>query len=279
MKKWLVCPLAMGILLGAWGTALATSRDFVKFGRNLTVKQGMKVHDAVAIGGRVTVEGEVQRNVVAVAGSVYLASSAVVGGDVISIGGVIEKEEGAQVQGDQVEAALPGFSSFITTLSQGDWHELSWVFRLIAIIASIGFMGLALIVVLLIPRPIGIISSTVEHDTLKVAGWGLLGIFLILPVALLLAVSIIGIVLIPVEIIFVVCALLVGYIAVAQLLGKKITFALRKPNRPIFWETLWGLIVLWVIGLVPALGALVKSVAGLLGLGGVILSLLRHRKG
>jgi hypothetical protein len=46
-----------------------------------------------------------------------------------------------------------------------------------------------------------------------------------------------------------------------------------------FWETLWGLIALWVIGWVPVLGGLIKSVAGLLGLGGVIFSLLRLRKG
>jgi len=279
MKKWLICPLLIGLWLSVWGIGAAEPRDLVKFGRNLIVKQGMKVHDAVAIGGQVTVEGEVERNVVAVAGSVFLDSSAVVGGDVISVGGLIEKEEGAEVQGNQVEVALPGFSSFIMSLSQGNWRELSWVFRLIFFIASIGFMALALAVVLLIPRQIGTISAVIERSTLKVAGWGLLGIFLIVPVGVLLAVSVIGIVLIPVEIIFVVCALLVGYIAVAQLLGKKITFLLKKPNRPMFWETLWGLIALWVIGWVPVLGGLIKSVAGLLGLGGVIFSLLRLRKG
>ena len=278
MKKWLICPLMTGLLLLAWGVGAGEARDLVKFGRNVIVTQGMKVHDAIAIGGQVTVEGEVERNVVAVAGSVLLDSSAVVGGDVISVGGIIEKEEGARVQGDQVEVALPGFSSFIMSLSQGDWRGLSWVFRLIFLIASIGFMALALMVVLLIPRPIGIISAAIEHNTLKMAGWGLLGIFLIVPVAILLAVSIIGIVLIPVEIIFVVCALLMGYIAVAQLLGKRITFLLKKPNQPMFWETLWGLIVLWAIGWIPVLGGLIKSVAGLLGLGGVIFSLLRLRK-
>jgi hypothetical protein len=280
MKKWgLICLLLVSLLTGVFGMGEAAPRDLVKFGRNLVIKEDVRVHDAVAIGGQVTVEGEVERNVVAVAGSVFLASGAKVGGDVISIGGIIEKEEGAQVQGDQVEVALPGLSSFFMSLSQGNWHELSWIFRLISIIASIGFMALALMVVLLIPAPVGMVSATVEKNTLKAAGWGLLAVFLIVPVAVLLAVSIIGIVLIPVEIIFVVCALLMGYIAVAQLLGKKITLALRKPNRPIFWETLWGLVILWVIGLIPVLGGLVKSAAGLLGLGGVIFSLLKLRKG
>ena len=278
MKKWLICPLIIGLFLGVWSIGAAEPRDLVRFGRNLIVKQGMKVHDAIAIGGQVTVEGEVERNVVAVAGSVLLDSTAVVGGDVISVGGVIEREEGAQVQGNQVEVALPGFSSFIMSLSQGNWRELSWVFRLIFFIASIGFMALALMVVLLIPRPIGIISAAIEHKPMHAVGWGFLGIFLIVPVGVLLAVSIIGIVLIPVEIIFFVCALLMGYIAVAQLLGKKITLVMKKPNQPMFWETLWGLIVLWVIGWIPILGGLIKSVAGLLGLGGVIFCLLRLRK-
>jgi hypothetical protein len=278
MKKWLICPLVIGLFLGVWSISAAEPRDLVRFGRNLIVKQGMKVHNAIAIGGQVTVEGEVERNVVAVAGSVFLDSTAVVGGDVISVGGVIEREEGAQLRGNQVEVALPGFSSFIMSLSQGNWRELSWLFRLIFFIASIGFMALALMVVLLIPRPIGIVSAAIEHKPMRAIGWGFLGIFLIVPVGVLLAVSIIGIVLIPVEIIFFVCALLMGYIAVAQLLGKKMAFLLKKPNQPMFWETLWGLIVLWVIGWIPVLGGLIKSVAGLLGLGGVIFSLLSLRK-
>jgi hypothetical protein len=279
MRKWVVFFLLAGLLLGIWGIAAAAPRSLVKFGRNLVIDEGTKVQDAIAIGGQVTVEGEVKRNVVAVAGSILLASSARVGGDVISVGGVVEAEEGAQVEGNQVEVPLPGLSSSFMGLSQGNWPHLSWILRLISIIASMGFMALALLVVLLIPRPIGMISAAVEHNIWKVAGWGLLGVFLIIPVAVLLAISIIGIVLIPVEIIFVVCALLTGYIAVGQLLGKRITTALKKPNQPMFWETLLGLIVLSVTGLVPVLGSLVKLVVGLVGLGGVIFSLLSLRKG
>ena len=279
MKRWLVGPLVVGLFLGLGAAAGAETRDLVKFGGDVAIEEGMKVRDAVAIGGDVTVDGAVERNVVAVAGSVSLGPSATVGGNVVSIGGAIEKEEGAQVGGNLVEVPLPGVSSVVASLFQGNWPGFFWAFRLFSIIAAIGFMALALLIVSLIPRPVGLISATIEEKTAKVIGWGLLGMVLIMPLAILLAISIVGIVLIPLEMIFVVGATLIGYIAVAQLIGKRITAALRKPNQPIFWETLWGLIVLSLIGLVPLFGWLIKSVAGLLGLGGVLCCLYQVHKG
>jgi hypothetical protein len=44
------------------------------------------------------------------------------------------------------------------------------------------------------------------------------------------------------------------------------------------WQTFWGLIILWTIAWVPILGWLVNGAATLLGLGGVIVSLLGTRK-
>ncbi len=278
MKRALVCMLLAGLLLGICTLAGAESRNLVKLGGDLVVGPGMEPRDAVAIGGDVQVEGSVERHVVAVGGSISLGPEAQVGGDVISIGGIIEKEEGAQVRGNLVEVTLPGLSSLITSLSQGNWREYFWPIRFISIIASIGLLALSLVIVSIFPKPVGAISATIETHTLKAIGWGLLGILLVAPIALLLAISIVGIVLIPLEIVFVICGVLIGYIAAGQLLGKKITVALRKPNQPMFWETLWGLIFLTVIGWVPFLGHLVKSVAALVGWGGVIYSLVNIRR-
>ncbi len=238
----------------------------------------MRVRDAVAIGGNVTVDGIVEHDAVAVAGSVFLGSKAVVGRNVVSVGGAIEKTEGAVVRGDLTEVSIPGMSSVLRSVSWPSWEQLWWVFGIISFVAFIGFLALALVIVAVFPKPVGLISAAVEDSPLRVALWGLLGVLLIVPFAIFLAVSLVGIVLIPLEMFIVVCAFLVGYIAVAQLIGKKIITALRRSDQPMLWEAFWGLIILWVIGWVPILGWLLKAVAALLGLGGVIAALLSARK-
>src|SRR5262245_38889540 len=60
-----------------------------------------KVRDAVvAIGGDVEVNGQVGEAVVSVMGDVKAGPEARVNGDVVSVGGSIEKEEGATISGE-----------------------------------------------------------------------------------------------------------------------------------------------------------------------------------
>ncbi len=277
MKRLVALILAVGLLLGYRSLAGAEGRTIVKFGRDIVVEQGTRVREAVSIGGNITVDGVVDHNVVAVAGSVTLGPRAVVGRNVVSVGGVIEKAEGAEVRGDLVEVDIPGISSVLSPISKGWWEGLCWALGIIAFIAFVGFLALSLLIVALLPGPVGLISAAVEEHTLKVSLWGLLGVMLIVPLAVFLAISVIGIMLIPIEMILVVCALLVGYIAVARLVGKKITEALRRPGQPMLLETFSGLIILWLIGWIPVLGWVVKAVAALLGMGGVIAALLGRR--
>ena len=65
----------------------ANARDKVRIGGNVVVEEGTEVKDAVAVGGSVTVNGKVRQSAVAVGGSVVLGPNAVVGKDVVSIGG------------------------------------------------------------------------------------------------------------------------------------------------------------------------------------------------
>ena len=278
MKKWFATLLLVGLVLGVRSLAEAERRTIVKFWSDIVVEEGMRVRDAVAIGGNVTVDGIVEHDAVAVAGSVFLGSKALVGRNVVSVGGAIEKAEGAVVRGDLTEVSIPGMSSVLRSVSWPSWEELRWAFGIISFVAFVGFLVLALVIVAVFPKPVGLISAAVEDRPLRVALWGLLGVLLIVPLAIFLAVSVVGIVLIPLEMFIVVCAFLVGYIAVAQLIGKKIITALKRSDQPMLWEAFWGLIILWVIGWAPILGWLVKAVAALLGLGGVIAVLLSARK-
>ncbi|HVN66766.1 MAG TPA: hypothetical protein VMT55_00210, partial [Candidatus Sulfotelmatobacter sp.] len=84
-----------------------------------------------------------------------------------------------------------------------------------------------------------------------------------------LAISLVGIILIPVWVLVVVTAAFFGYFALGHVLGKKILNACRIYGKSMMVETLTGIVMLALVGLVPVGGFLIKMIAALCGLGGV----------
>ncbi|MGC9323325.1 MAG: hypothetical protein ACP5G0_01120 [Desulfomonilia bacterium] len=270
--------LSLGILSSP---VLGNSQDensLVSLGNTVTVEKEQVVEGAVAIGGDVNVYGTVREDVVSIGGSVFLGPEATVHGDIISIGGSVIRQEGSRVGGKITvfdTSDVSGLFSFFTKEHMPSMPEIP---RGFSIISFLGYLALALLVVLIIPGTVGYVSFQIEFNTGRVFLWGVLGMVLIAPVAFILAVSIVGIVLIPVELILVAAAFLLGSISVAQLIGKKITVAVKRPGRTILVETLLGTIVLWLIGLIPVFGWIVKILVLLFGFGGVIQGILSHRR-
>lgn len=245
----------------------------IGFGRDASVDQDAEVDYAVSLGGDVSVEGHVLKSVVAVGGSVYLGPHAVVEGHVISVGGMVVEYDGARVGGKVSVINTQSLSSLFSWLPNDGADIMHGVATSIRWAALFGFFVLALVVAAVMPKAVGSVSFQVEHHTFRALFWGGIAAALVFPVALLLVFTIVGIVLIPFQVILVGCALLLGYIAVAQLVGKRLTLAVKRPNRPIVLETAIGMAALFVVGLAPFAGWLIKSVAALLGLGGVICAL------
>ncbi|MEJ2284219.1 MAG: hypothetical protein P8X85_11555 [Desulfobacterales bacterium] len=266
-KTLLSITLAWALVLLPAGGALANDR--VRIGGDVVVEKGMTVKDAVAVGGNVTVNGVVNKSAVAVGGSVFLGPDAVVRKDVVCIGGVIEKQKGARIGGDIVEMSIPGLKSVLPYL-----YEVTPVGWLVVfeIVSFAGLLALALLVVALVPGPIGLISDNVRQNLLKVILCGILGLLVIIPLAIFLMITVIGIPLVALEVLLVGGAMLVGYIAMAQLVGDRLAAAIKRPGLNILWVTVLGLSLLWVIGWVPFLGSAVKSAATLLGFGAVLVT-------
>jgi len=254
---------------------VAPAQDIVKIGSGVELKQGEKANNVVAVGGSVSLNGEAQQDVVAVGGSVFLGSKAVVGGKVVSVGGSIAKTDGAQIKGNLIETKALDVSTILCDLPNKKWKKLEHIFRGATFI---GFLALALLIIALFPTQIGQISAVIEKNPVKSILWAILGMLLIVPIAILLAISLVGILLIPVELVLVGISVLFGYIATAQLLGKKAAAALKKVNLPIFWETFWGIVLLWLITWIPFLGGFVCMIVCMLGFGGVIKYLINLKK-
>lgn len=73
--------------------------DLVLFGSSLTIAKNETItSDVVILGGGLVVEGVLEGNAVVIGGSIYLASSALVKGKVVAMGGIVEKEEGAVIE-------------------------------------------------------------------------------------------------------------------------------------------------------------------------------------
>jgi hypothetical protein len=144
---------------------------------DVTVEEGRVVKDAVAIMGSVTVlsGGRVTGNAVAIGGDVHLKANARVERDTVSIGGEILKEEGASVGGNDV-----AIGSVARHLVQafGKWSLLDILLGsypaslMLHILMVLPIAVLGIFLLLFLPGPRQIISSTIRQSTLKSGGWG-----------------------------------------------------------------------------------------------------------
>ncbi|OPY01378.1 MAG: hypothetical protein A4E66_02757 [Syntrophus sp. PtaB.Bin001] len=208
-------------------------------------------------------------HVVAVGGSVVLTRTAKVGGDVVCLGGVVVLGKGAQIGGTLTEINSANLSEAITDVLNDNWEGWSWIFTIISILFFVGFLILSLLIVTLMPKPVNRITEAIQSHLIQAGLWGILVLILVVPLAVLLTISVVGIVLVPLEITLVVCAALLGLVAVARLIGMKLLAMFNKKNQRALQETFWGLLLLWIVGWIPVLGWMIKIVALVIGIGSV----------
>ncbi len=269
MKRIVICLLGL-ILLFCYATeAFSGEKTVVKIGEDVFIQEGRRVHNVIAFGGQVTVSGTVTSHVVAVGGSVVLTRTAAIGGDVVCLGGVVVLGKGAQINGTLTEINSSNLSEAISDVLNDNWEGWSWIFTIISILVFAGFLILALLIITLIPKPVHRISQAIQGHLIQVGLWGILVLILIVPLALLLTLSVVGIVLVPLEMTLVVCAALLGLVAVARLIGMMLLALFKKNTAKPLWETFWGLLLLWIVGWIPVLGWMIKILALVIGIGGV----------
>ncbi len=269
MKKIFIAILAMLFTAFAAG-AQAENITIFKIGEDVTIEEGARANHVLTINGQITIAGTVEGNVVALGDSVVLARRAVVKGNVVTLGGIVVTGKGAEVQGSVTEINSSNISEVITRVLSDEWEGWSWVFAIFSLTIFFSVLIIAVLIVLLLPKPIQVIANAIQEETVKITLWGLLGMVLVVPLAVLLTISVIGIVLIPLEMILVVSAGLLGFIAISQLLGRRLYALFKRPSQHILRETFWGLVVLWIIGWLPYIGWMIKVLALMMGLGAVI---------
>jgi len=257
----------------------AEAKIIFKAGQDITIANGQGADNVIAIGGQITVNGLVEQNVVAIAGSVVLTNKAVVRGNVIVVGGVVARGSGSLVYGDVTEINSSTLSEAITSAMRGELEGWSLILNIISLCFFAIILITTLIMTLLIPRSLALIANAIESNKLKSFLWGILATLMIVPFFMLLAISIIGIVLIPLAFTVLLIAAIVGFIAFGVLLGNFIiTRIFRGYKKSLVKEALVGVSLLWLLGWIPLyIGMLIKAVAITFGLGGVLIALCRRR--
>jgi hypothetical protein len=198
-------------------------------------------------------------------------NAGIVQGDVTVIGGNYDPRPGGvvtgrvtQVGGTLTQSVVPWAPSDMEYNPFLPDHRLLW---------RLSWNLLALLVFLIFPLRTRMVLDRLErHPGLSVAA-GLLGCVAVIPLAVLLAISILLIPLILLEFVFVLAGVFLGTAALALLIGRRLCELLSPSTTPSpLVALLAGLALITAAELVPVVGTLVLIFVGMIGLGATLLS-------
>ena len=234
-----------------------------------------KVGDAVvAVAGDAEANGEVGDSVVSVMGNVKIGPKSIIGGDVVAVGGKVEVAEGAQIKGQIVEVSAAQYPMLAPLKGASDWlRHCLLKFRLLApqagwywIVVGV-FLLLYMLIAAAIPRPV---AACVRELTQRPATTFLMGLLakLLLPlVFLVLAMTGIGMVVIPIIMAAVFIGGMIGKVALFEYIGGKIFRAFGVTvARPVL-ALLVGFTLITLFYMVPVISLLIYSLLGLWAIG------------
>jgi hypothetical protein len=181
-------------------------------------------------------------------------------------GGVVDGEEHC-VTNDAARAIAPWLmnSSAFDRFANQDKH----------LMLKLGASAIVLLVFLLFPVRMRLALDRVERHPGIAAFVGVVAAIAILPVAILLAITIVGIPLIALEFAAVFVGIWMGTGAIALLVGRRLTELVLPSTTPSpLWALILGLVVVSAAETVPYIGWAVTALVWLVGLGASILAFL-----
>jgi hypothetical protein len=276
--KWqpLILAFIVSICMIFAGNALAqtdlniNNTNLIRFGGSVTVSENQTVENAIAFGGNVTVSpnAKVVDTAIAFGGNVILKKGARVEGDAYSFGGKVVQEPGALIGGEK--ATFSDRDSMMYGSNQA--RSLLFIKYFLGIVFRIGSTVVAAILGLIIlhtrPQFLPLLATKLRQQPGLTALWGLVAHVALVFVIVFLAITLIGIPLIPLLILTAIVTSLVGSLGVALLVGQRL---LSKSDRSLQQQFLIGMIILTVLTLIPFLGGLFVFLINLFGLGVILL--------
>ena len=271
----------------------------VRIWQDYQLASGREVRGVLVIAGNATIDGQVDGDVVVILGTARLGSTASIDGSLIVIAGDTTIAQGASVRQDLVVIGgaldtpagfTPGSEYFVIGapwLGEGLRAVLPWITRGLLlgrpIVPDLGwiwgvvfvFLIVALAVNVLLHGPVGRVADTLAGRPLGAFVAGLLVLLLTAPVALLLTATVIGLAIVPFLFCAVLVAWIVGRVAVARWIGRRVTRQ-DEVETPLegLRSFMIGFVLLVLLYMVPVIGFVVWAIVGVFGLGAATLAIM-----
>lgn len=239
--------------------------DVSNIGRDTIIKKGEEAGDVSVIGGNLIVRGHVTGDADVVGGKIIIEPGGSIDGDASALGGKVDIKPGGKLKGDTIEMAY-GFPRYIHSSYERSWHgfTLSWLIKSLVL-----FVLIPVLIAGLFPRRIDKVAEIAAKKPGESILYGIAGLLLVVPLAVLIVLTLVGIPLLAVEGALYVAALLFGMvgieIAVARMLGEK----LNRPIASLILAAIIGGGLRGLISLIPIFGAFVNFALTLIGVGAV----------
>ena len=245
-----------------------TQKGIVSFGGHVTV-EGTVEESIIVFGGSLALSGEVGDSVVGFGSNITLKSTAVIKGDIASIGGTLNKEPGCVIEGDTVyfkggEALSKLFAGGIFSFP---------LMPIILVIKLIGFfvwLLIGLLMAALFPRQLSLASSQIRSAFWPVGGTGLVA--LILFGGLVVVFALLSLVLIGIPFLLMLGALglavkIFGQVALFTFFGESIGKSIGRKTLAPAAAVVIGLVVVSFFKFIPILGFLFSFCLSIIGWG------------
>jgi hypothetical protein len=232
-------------------------KDVVRvFQGDITLHQGQIVQgDVICVGGSIEMEqgAVVQGDAVAVGGSISVNEGALVLGQAVAVLGEVDVARGAQVMGEHVQVGLGKIFGGATHTHRGWLTSLGpfGLFPTIALFALtylLGLLGLRMW-----PERVRNVSHAMFESPVRSFTVGFLCWLLVVPLAILLAISIVGIPLIPLLPVMVFLSIVLGLSSLALRIGEALPAGPGQRFVPPAALGM-GMLVLLLLAFVPWLG-------------------------
>jgi hypothetical protein len=278
----LVCLLLLAGLTPLNGQGLIFQKDItverneiednvISLGGTIWVKGEVK-QSVIAIGGKIIIEGKVGDTVFGFGTDIELTSSAVVDGDVATIGGQLDKHLEAVVRGDTVTLSFDT-PEFLKDIFAGGWGGLITIILIAKLISLVFWFIFAVILAAAFPRQTSLASSQIRNNFWPTFGIGLLCIIIFTGAVIFsafLALVLIGIPIIITLATVGIAVKIFGRVIIFHFFGQSLARSFNKKNPAVIAAVILGFLVVSVVSFIPIIGSLFSMVVNILGWGAVI---------
>jgi len=237
--------------------------------------EGEVTGDVVVIMGSLDISGTVRGDVVGILSPTHIEDTAVIEGDLVSIGGPLDRADGSRIDGQEVRLNFMDLVPFM----KGGWAGL-WRLIFLLKLISLGLLFLAiLLITALVPRRLSVIAAAFPGRWGMAVLVGLLAYCVTVVFCFILFCTVIGIPL-AMGLLFAAKGIKwLGLAAIFFLLGRTIGRNVFQRELSHFSAVLGGFAVYALISLVPFFGAVFSTVVSVLALGIAILTRFGSEEG